>query len=623
MSIIADDRDQINDLDLNSRRDDEPVFDDDLLAEPRAEKVPHAPTAALKDTLDYFSGHDDISPQNAVVSYATKAYLRYIDPSDPPSPGDVEKHLLAIVNGVSRMENNKTKVATEKLPTVRTLTYWQVAQILLALHHVVRIAPNTKDTDREYDLLAMYVAEGPARGTHTTSEDDIRTAARQYNIQLSLKEFAEVLAVLREDSPRLRMTRHRDLVPVANGIFFYGQEDQSVEINGKVFDFTAKTLHPFDPSIIFTTKAGVEWDGDAESPVITHPTDGDWEIEEWMRDLFDDNEGLTELMWEILGAIVRPNVSWNKTAWLYSEQGNNGKGTLCSLMRELCGPRAHTSIPLSEFGKEFALEPLVRTTAIIVDENDVGTFIDKAANLKAVVTGDVIQINRKYRMPMAFEWRGFMVQCLNEFPRMKDKSESNYRRQLFVPFTKSFTGAEKRYIKDDYLKRPDVLQYVLKRVLLMDYYVLSEPPETKAVLAEYKEANDPVREFWAEFEERFVWDLLPWGFLYDLYKAWYPSTHPSGHGGVSKPQFIKDMRELIADSPEWSGKKGADKHRTGQLMSTPEPLIAEYRLESWMDPRYGPPGRDPMKISQPALKDSYYGMRRTTPSPATSSVAAP
>src|SRR5699024_575447 len=133
-------------------------------------------------------------------------------------------------------------------------------------------------------------------------------------------------------------------------------------------------------------------------------------------------EGMADLIWEIIGAIIRPHVSWGKTAWFYSEQGNNGKGTLCALMRELCGPRSHTSIPLSDFGKEFALEPLVRASAIITDENDVGTFIDKAANLKAIVTGDVIQINRKYRMPIAYQFRGFMVQCLNEFPRMKDKS---------------------------------------------------------------------------------------------------------------------------------------------------------------------------------------------------------
>jgi putative DNA primase/helicase len=322
-------------------------------------------------------------------------------------------------------------------------------------------------------------------------------------------------------------------------------------------------------------------------------------------------------------------VRWNKTAWFYSESGNNGKGTLCSLMRNLCGPRSHTSIPLADFGKNFALEPLVRANAIIVDENDVGTFIDKAANLKAVVTGDVIQIDRKYRMPIAYQFFGFMVQCLNEFPRVKDKSESFYRRQLFVPFSKSFTGAEKRYIKDDYLQRTEVLEYALWYVLHRagtsehkpetsddapgSYYELAEPPVTKMILAEYKEANDPVRAFWEEFRERFAWDLLPFTFLYDLYKAWFVSVSPSG-SPVSRQQFVTDLVAIVKSDQEWHCPDKNRKIRPGKpdtgLMSEPETLIAEYDLKAWKQPGYI--GTDPAKVSRPLLKPNYRGLLRQT-----------
>lgn len=620
-----------NDAILNETDEPEPVFDDDLTPEQSTRDAPaDCLAAALTETLDHFSARGDkgIAPQNMVVTHATANYLRHIDPTNAPTPGQVEENLLAIVNGVSKMENRKTKVATEKLPTLRTLTYWQVAQVLLALHHVVRIAPNTDDTDREYDLLAMYVAEGPTRGTHTTSEDDIRTVARQYNAQLSLKEFTEVLAVLREDSPRVHLARHRDLVPVANGVFFYGQ-DQTLEIGGKQFEFTAKSLHPFDPALVFLAKSHVAYVEDAQPVFITDPVDGTvWDVESWIEDLFhtegDDefnqkNEGLADLVWEILGAIIRPYVPFGKTAWFYSEQGNNGKGTLCALMRNLVGSGSHTSIPLADFGKEFALEPLVRATAIIVDENDVGTFIDKAANVKAVVTGDVIQINRKYRMPMAFQFHGFMVQCLNEFPRMKDKSESNYRRQLFVPFTKSFTGAERKYIKDDYLQRQDVLEYVLKRVLMMDYYELSEPPATKAVLAEYKETNDPVRAFWQEFRERLVWDLLPFTFLYDLYKAWYADVSPSG-SPVAYKAFVNDLVALVRSDEQWHCPDKNKAVRSGTRMVASEPVIAEYDLKRWLNPHYT--GHDPMRKSLPALQANYRGLQRLAAAPPTTSTLA-
>jgi len=617
MPIFSQDNDPIN-----GPHDDEPIFEDDPAHVTTSISNPVAD--AFTGVMGHFSGGSGIAPQNEIIRVCTLAYLDAIDRDDPPHARDLEKQLLAFVNGVAKAENSKTKVATEKLPLLRVLSNWQVAQILLSLHHVVRIAPTGEDTDREYDLLGMYVAEGRNRGVHTMSEHDIRMTARRYNLQMSLKEFSEVLAVLQEASPRVHFCLHRDLVPVNNGIFHYGSTDLDLEIGGVSFHFEAKTLHPFNPALVFRAKSRVDYVQNAPMVVITHPSDGDWEIGQWIEEFYftegaDDfnskHEGMADLIWEIIGALIRPYVSFNKTAWFYSEQGNNGKGTLCSLARNLVGTGSHTSIPLSEFGKDFALEPLIHSTVVIVDENDVGTFVDKAANLKALVTGDVIPINRKYRMPVAFQFHGFMIQCLNEFPRVKDKSESFYRRQLFVPFTKCFTGAEKKYIKDDYLQRRDVLEYVLWYVLHRagasdpgNYYELSEPVATKEVLAEYKEVNDPVRAFWEEFRQRFVWGLLPFTFLFDLYKAWFVDVSPSG-SPVSNKQFVSDIVAIVRNDALWNCKDKTKVIRPGQMMAVPELLIAEYELKKWMDPHYG--GHDPKKKSHPVLRENYRGLLRT------------
>ena len=88
-------------------------------------------------------------------------------------------------------------------------------------------------------------------------------------------------------------------------------------------------------------------------------------------------------------------------------------------MRELCGKKSYAAIPLADFSKDFYLTQLLNASAVIVDENDVGTYIDRAANFKAVVTGDAVTINRKFKDPITYQFRGFMVQCLNEMPRVK------------------------------------------------------------------------------------------------------------------------------------------------------------------------------------------------------------
>lgn len=368
--------------------------------------------------------------------------------------------------------------------------------------------------------------------------------------------------MIRREAPRKERCKDRNLIAVNNGIF----------------DYETKTLMPFDPEFVFTAKSKVNYNDQAYNVVIHNPDDNtDWDVESWMADLSDDPE-IVNVLWQILGAIIRPNVSWNISAWFYSNTGNNGKGTLCELMRQLCGKGSYASISLSNFSKDFMLEPLIRATAIIVDENDVGTYIDKAANLKAVVTNDVIQINRKFMMPIAYQFMGFMVQCLNELPKVKDKSDSFYRRQLFIPFTKCFTGKERKYIKDDYLKRPEVLEYVMYKVLNMNYYELDTPQACKDALDEYKEFNDPIRQFFNEVVSQATWDFLPLKLLYDLYTIWFKKNNPSGTMLSSNP-FKQSLISIVKQSDEWEypdNKKRADK-----FMSLPEPLLYEYGLTEW------------------------------------------
>ena len=644
----------------SAQADEEPYFDDELppagfiddlkidtdldygLVAPAPKKsgapsAPRRPDPALAtlstEVLDFFATREtsEPAPQNLITTTVTRKYLERLDSLGDVKPELVEQHMLSLANTVIRNENAKLPKGDPKLPPMRHLNYWQVAQVLIKRHRIVQIAPNAKDTDREYDLLAMYQPSGRAKGVYTTSEDEIRMAARAYNAQLTLNDFKEVLAVLKEDAPRTHQCSERDLVAVNNGVFFYGSQDRDIQIGDQSFHFKAKSLRDFNPAFIFLAKSHIDYIKDAPAQFITNPEDGTvWDVESWIEEFFDQpgQEGMAELIWETIGAIVRPRVRWGKTAWFYSEQGNNGKGTLCALMRNLVGAGSHTSIPLSDFGKDFALEPLVRASAIIVDENDVGTFIDKAANLKAIVTNDVIQINRKFRMHIAFQFWGFMVQCLNEFPLVKDKSESFYRRQLFVPFTKSFTGKEKRYIKDDYLERREVLEYVLWYVLHRagsrtpgSYYVLSEPIATKVVLSEYKETNDPVRAFWQEFKDQFVWDLLPIPFLYDLFKAWFSQVSPSG-SVIGRQRFGKDLQQIVQQDDAWYLPR-ADKVRPGLLMNDPEPLIAEFELKTWFNPAEKTsknPNPARLSTTQPSANYRQPIMRRTL---ATVGTAAP
>ena len=519
-------------------------------------------------------------------------YLGTLDRNNLPTPAEMERYALKSIKDEFETvccmmpKNEMWKKPDELSPS-------DIADIILFTENVRCVACAGIHADEKYDILAVYQTGGINEGIYVNSETRIRQLAQDYNYGITTPQTEELIRTLKTRAPRIARCEDRDLIAVDNGIFNY----------------KTKELMAFDPNIVFMAKSYVNYNHAAQNVFITHPDDGSvWDIESWLSEL-SDNKEVVALLWEILGAIIRPFVSWNKAAWLFSTTGNNGKGSLCKLMRNLCGPNSYASIPIADFGKDFLLEHLTHATAVIVDENDVGLFIDKAANLKTVVTGDVMQINCKFKMPILFQFHGMMVQCLNELPQAKDKSDSFYRRQLFIPFDKCFTGAERKYIKDDYLGRPDVLEYVMHKVLHSDYYELSNPQVCQQALTEYKELNDTVREYWLYHKKDWSWDFLPFTFLYCGYKGWHAAHNPSGKP-VAYKTFIKDLLNTLKGDDMFICKDKSNPVRPGKMMDTPEYLIHQYaeHMKEWRNPTYK--GDDWKKICKPALKVSYTGIHR-------------
>lgn len=531
-------------------------------------------------------------PMDSILLAAVDNWLLANPQGINPNREKIKEEIVNQTRIIIDMQNALLSKTT-KMKVPDRLTNVQIARIIELVEPVVCIsAGKDDDEETEFDLLGVYEYDGPNKGIYNTSEKALKQIIRYYNFAAVERDMEEVKQMLRLLLPRKRRCMDRDLIAVNNGIF----------------DYKRKVLMPFTPDKIFLSKSRVNYNPNASNVTIHNPEDNtDWDVESWMLGLSDD-PGIVNLLWQILGAIIRPFVRWNKSAWLYSETGNSGKGTLCELMRNLCGRGSYASIALSDFSKDFMLEPLIHSNAIIVDENDVGIFLDKVANLKAVITNDVLLINRKFKKPVSYQFFGFMVQCLNEFPRIRDRSESLYRRQLFIPFDKCYTGSERPYIKGDYLSRPEVLEYVLFKVLNMNYYKLSEPAACKAMLDELKEANSPVREFVEDMLPQCQWDLLPFTFLYDLYKAWLAKVNPVG-SALSRNCFNRELIAAVSGNPGWvyENKQVASKNR----MDRPEPLILRYDLKDWKNPMYM--GTDVSQICRPQLCTSYRGLQRKVP----------
>ncbi len=150
-----------------------------------------------------------------------------------------------------------------------------------------------------------------------------------------------------------------------------------------------------------------------------------------------------------------------------------------------------------------------------------GDFLRRARTFKAWTTHDWIRLNVKYGQMKDVKGQSLCVFCVNELPRSKDKSESDYRRFVAIPFLKRYMSADANpAIQNDYIKRPEVLKYVARKALMMDLFAsFAAPKVAEDLLGEIRLENDSVFQFAEEFLPHMAWDLLSWAFLYALYRA--------------------------------------------------------------------------------------------------------
>ena len=520
--------------------------------------------------------------EDAVYERVIYEYLQMLDTDTIPTPAEIRDDLLNML--ASEIDAvNESLPKTAKFVRPRVLPPVIIALVMLKLYDIRRIVWGDELDEGE---LFIYQTTGDRKGIYVNDERFLKTIISEYSFRTSVQNTREVLECLSIRAKTVRVNNDPDLIPVNNGIFNY----------------KTKELMPFSPEYIFTSKSAVDYNPCAKNVVIHNNEDNtDWDVDTWVGELSDDKE-IVDLLWQIIGASVRPYVLWEKVVCMYSEKGNNGKGTLCQLIRNLCGENSTRSMAFDEFDDDFALESLMRASAIITDENTTGVYIKETAALKAIITNDKFQVKRKFKTSVTMRFNGLMIQCINGLPKFGDKSESLYRRLMIVPFDKCFTGIQRKYIKHDYICRKDVLEYVLYKVLNTNYYTFDVPERCVYELNEYKTFNDPIRDFLGEMLPELQWKLVPYAFLYDLYKAWFAKYGANGQF-KGKRVFINDVRNILDESTEWQAPKNAVPTR--DLMNEFEPLIITYDLNDW---KSSYKGSDVKKICAFTRKSCYKGI---------------
>lgn len=258
-------------------------------------------------------------------------------------------------------------------------------------------------------------------------------------------------------------------------------------------------------------------------------------------------------VWDAMHGTLRPhNDGFQRAVYVVDTRtaGSNGKSTLAKFMQSLIGGLAYvdtTKLTEMDDKSEFKLSGLLNKSALICSEDDYNPHIKSCKNFKALVTNDPMEINQKYKNPITIVLHMHLWFTCNGFPNFDDKSDSITRRLFFIDFSTHYPDEKKNADVLRFLKRQDVREYVLNKLVHMNLNKYELYPFQLALNNEFKEATNPVvtflndvtsletREFYGDNNH---WDMYPYEFLYNLYNDWYMNEFKNCVSKIRKSEFI-------------------------------------------------------------------------------------
>ena len=363
-----------------------------------------------------------------------------------------------------RMEHEKVNEKTGEIKQV-PVPPLTIANIISKVVPIVMIG-DISSKDRS--LLYYYNFD---TGLYVNSDIELKMFALKVEYSSTNRIWANVIEILKMYAPLVKPLEDRYLIPVQNG----------------VYNLQTKQLEPFDPSYIITSKIATAYKNNAVKPTF-------WDVDKWLSSLACGDEEVVTLLWQLMNEAINPNHTRQKIGILYGQSGNNGKGTFQTLLINLIGRKNVSTLKPTEFNEKFKIAQLIGKVCNIGDDIS-DAYIDDISNLMSIATGDPITAEEKGKPAFSVYSKAFCLFSGNGLPRTRNKDGWG-RRILIIPFNADFSGqVNDPKIKEQYVYDTDVLEYVLKKVLEMDFDKFIEPKAVKDEINEYQKHNDYIQAY--------------------------------------------------------------------------------------------------------------------------------
>lgn len=473
------------------------------------------------------------------------------------NPGSLEKMAQAMHDQQERILKNSSKLALDKPQSMAALAerlraegdLWRDVNTKITEDgniKVPRMPPRTiadilkkylitaviGDSDKEVDRSLIYFYNIDT-GIYSALTRPIEKLCLAVDRRAGMRERKEAIEYIRLESPRKSLNTDSHLIVCNNGIFNKN--------TGK--------LEPFSPNYFFTAKIATDYNPDAKEPIYN-----DWRASEWFKQLSDNDKAKYTLIWQLIASAFNGNFLQPYAFFLVDDGiGRTGKGTFQEMLMSVVGPGNFASLRLKEFESEFKLASAVGVSLIIGDDNNPNDYHEENSNFKSMVTGDIILVNPKGLPPYTAKSHALIVQSMNGLPKLKDTTGGNLRRFIVIKFNHQYEDTpEGRRIKDDYIKRKEFREWLLKEAVKVDIEHLAITDESKSAVEKLKTENDPVAFFMETYFPELKSERIPTAFLFKFYQA--TNKFETGQiGSMTQRTFTKKVIKLLP--PGWSYSK--------------------------------------------------------------------
>lgn len=254
---------------------------------------------------------------------------------------------------------------------------------------------------------------------------------------------------------------------------------------------------------------------------------------------------------EVFGYYLLPGLR-GVQVFFFIGGGSNGKSVLADLLTLLMGEKYVSAMSIEYLTTDrFAAANLVGKVLNICSEEE--SKYSRSDKFKAIVTGELLQAERKYGASFEFRPRTKFLFCSNMLPTFEGWNYGLSRRIQIIPFFRRFTVYEQdqTLIKKLENELPGILQWALmgaKRFVARGY-IFEKPAPVKKMEEDFENSISSVIWFMRDqckivvdgTEETTGWTSAE--VLYNAYKMW---CEKMGKKSVNFMNFGKEIHSAFA-----------------------------------------------------------------------------